>query len=325
MKEKSTPSFDRFHGDDDEARKKAEEEIAGRFHDQEKAYEDASWNEVVPSKHERPMSLEEVRMVALANEVTDTVREKYGLEPRTIPSENVHFIEHDKFLYSRMRRGGAYLPLRQSIEIGHDEGTLGKMSKTNRMRIVVHEMLHMKSYNAFKMTEKKGKEETDIYRVGMQTRNAEGNFLFVALNEAITDELSKRCLQQLEAKDPDLAEEAMERRRLMGDQAETLDEEGVIHVRETSGLFGKKIKTEKLGYVDEVKALNLLVDKLFAKFPDDFTDREEVFDLFGKAAMTGRMLVLGRVMKKAFGEDAFRKIAEAKLKGTGLSDVVESL
>jgi len=318
MKERG-PAIDAVVGGDDEKKKKVIEEAEAMRQDQALAYEDVGWGGNDPEKHAREKTAEEFEMIAAANEVTDALRARYGLGPREVSAENVHFIERDGFLFKF--KDGSYVPSRQSIELG-EVADPEKSSKTQRTRILVHEMIHMKSYNAQVV---RGGAEAETYRVGLDTFGADGGRFLTMLNEAVTDELTLRCMRQLEKTDPELGAEAAERDRLASEHPEEL-EEGVIHIREKDGLFGKKLQQEKLGYIEEVQALNILIDKLHAKFPHDFKEREEVFDLFGKAAMTGKMLVLARVMTKAFGDGIFRKIAEANPKGENtLLKIVESL
>jgi hypothetical protein len=57
--------------------------------------------------------------------------------------------------------------------------------------------------------------------------------------------------------------------------------------------------------------LNTLIDKLFDRNKDKFFDREEVFDVFARAAMTGRMVPLGRLVDTTFGAGTFRLIGES--------------
>ena len=63
-------------------------------------------------------------------------------------------------------------------------------------------------------------------------------------------------------------------------------------------------------YHDERQQFNALVDELYVKNKDDFESREQVFDLFANATLTGRLLTVARLIEKTFGKGSFRMIGE---------------
>lgn len=65
-------------------------------------------------------------------------------------------------------------------------------------------------------------------------------------------------------------------------------------------------------YPKERLQFDELIDKIYEKNreDEDFKDREEVFNLFARATMSGRLLTLVRLIEKTFGKGAFRKLGE---------------
>ncbi len=63
-------------------------------------------------------------------------------------------------------------------------------------------------------------------------------------------------------------------------------------------------------YEQQREKLNELIDELYEQNKDKFGDREEVFDVFARAVMTGRLLPVARLIEKTFGKGSFREIGE---------------
>lgn len=310
MRKEGGPAIDRIHGDaSEEKKRRTEEKLARRHADQEEAFRVKGLERVNKLmgrdilKHEREKTPEERQAVALSNAVTDRIRERYGLEPHPIPEENIHFTKIPAWW---MEHVASFQPLKQSIDVTPMPDNL--LYKT---RIMVHEMIHMKSYNAAIVKEGGDEDEDpDMYRVGILTKNLKsGGYMLRAMNEAITERLTRRAMREIED-DPLFAEERAETKRLAEEHPDKVSDDAVV-AWEEKGIFGKKVRQDADIYDAVLLAFDQLVNKMHDRLSHEFSSREEVFDLFGKAAMTGRMLVLGRAMKKAFGEDALRKIAEA--------------
>jgi hypothetical protein len=69
----------------------------------------------------------------------------------------------------------------------------------------------------------------------------------------------------------------------------------------------------------------VLLDKLYEKNTDQFSNREEVFNVFAKAMLTGNILPLGRLVDGTFGRGTLRKIGELDHDVQALEEFVESL
>ena len=67
-------------------------------------------------------------------------------------------------------------------------------------------------------------------------------------------------------------------------------------------------------YFKERAALKKLIQTLYEKNEDEFESEEEVFNLFAKAAISGRLLPVARLIEKTFGKGSFRELGEETAK-----------
>jgi hypothetical protein len=82
---------------------------------------------------------------------------------------------------------------------------------------------------------------------------------------------------------------------------------------------------QEMVYPQERKIFNILLDKLYQKNTDRFSNREEVFAIFTKAKLTGNILPLGRLVDETFGRGTLRRLGELDHDTQVLEEFVESL
>ena len=271
---------------------------------------------------EREKTPDELEIISLANGATNEVRQKYGLENFDIPPENIHVITEEA--WPREKGVAFYNSMLQGI------ATREQPAKIVFMKKVFHEMLHFKSYNALQVTTGEN-PELDEYRVGLTVHTRDGKSMyFVNLNEAVTEEMTKRFAANF-FDNPLFAGEAKQTKdviarypRAVTGSGELLFDNDTFYAevdsKKTWGeavgrLFGtqekpKKITTEGFTYQSERKILNTLIDKILERNHDKFQDREEVFEIFSKGMMTGNILPIGRLIEKTFGNGTLRRIGE---------------
>ena len=305
-------SIDRVVGRIPEARKERILQEAGeRFNNQ--AFE------ALKTK-EREKTSEELQIVDLVNRVTNEIRQKYGLESFDIPPENIHVIAEEKWPMEKSI--GIFSISKQAV------ATREKMSKLGFAATVFHELIHFKSYGAAQITAGEKLKLDSTYRLGLSARTRDGEKLyFDNLNEAVTEELTKRFVKSLSTQ-PLFAAAIKQTREVMvknshvtADSGRPLFDDDTYYAevqgrkswRESVGrLFGKgaNIATERFSYTLARQVLNVLIDKLFERNLEKFQDREEVFEVFAKGMMTGNILPVGRLVEETFGKGTFRKIGE---------------
>lgn len=276
---------------------------------------------------EREKTPEEVQIIEVANDLTNEVRRRYGLDNFDVPPDNIHVIPADKWMWEKTT-DGLYNARLQGVAMQEDVD-----SRVSMLATVVHEMLHFKSYNALQVASGEESRMHQSYRVGFMTFSRDGKEkYFTELNEAITEELSKRLVL---SSIPDLRRnslfageinqtekiyqkypEAKSKSGMPLFTADTLYAEAAIPAdwKEIfQYMIGKRspdITVKKHSYRRQRKMLNSLMDKIWNKHKDEFKDQEAVFDVFARSYMTGNLLPIGRLIEDTFGKGSFRRIAE---------------
>lgn len=69
-------------------------------------------------------------------------------------------------------------------------------------------------------------------------------------------------------------------------------------------------KARLISYKQERGILNTLIDKIFNKNQEKFKEREDVFEIFAKAMLTGNILPIGRLIDETFGRGTFKKYGD---------------
>src|ERR1039458_6455727 len=151
-------------------------EAEGRFADQAMA----------GLKAEREKIPEEIHIIDYVNRSTDELRRGYGLPEFRVPPENIHVVPAEE--WPRRGSDAMFSPMHQAVVLSDTD------VKVMFAKKVFHELIHFKSYGALQFH--KEKDEVSEYRCGLVVRprgDTTGRF-FVALNEGVTEELTKRLL-----------------------------------------------------------------------------------------------------------------------------------
>jgi len=307
-------SFERVVGNIPETEK---EEI---LRDKGEIFDDQIFEEL--KGKEREKTPEEVQIIALANQATNEIRKRYGLENFDIPPENMHIIAEE--IWQKEKSDAFFNSTVQGIAIREQPAKIVFMKK------IFHEMLHFKSYNALQITTGES-PELDEYRVGLTVHMRDGKkTYFVNLNEAVTEEMTKIFATKifndpLFTEDLNRTEDIMTRYpRATADSDKSLFDSDTFYAEvegkktrngSSDRLFGAQEKPKKIfiisfAYQQERRILNKLIDKLFEKNPKKFQNREEIFEVFAKGMMTGNILPVGRLIEKTFGHGTLRRIGE---------------
>jgi len=294
-------SFDRVIG------KASESEKKGILLESEAMFADQIFEDL--EGKEREKTPEELVIISLANDLTNEVRREYGLENFDIPEKNIHVIY--KKDWPKDRGMAHYFSMLQGIAIQEE------IVKVAFLKKIFHEMLHFKSYNSLQVTTDEDKN-VDAYRVGLtiSTRDGQRKY-FNNLNEAITEEITKKYSKKLfnnslfveEIKQTqDLAVKYPE---LITDSGEKLFETDTYYAEaENNRPFTDKINIKNFSYQTERKFLDILIDKILERNSEEFNNSDEIFEVFAKGMMTGNILPLSRLIQKTFGEGVFRQIGE---------------
>lgn len=83
---------------------------------------------------------------------------------------------------------------------------------------------------------------------------------------------------------------------------------------ENNSQFQKELRNRQEGFdlsrEEEKKKLSLLIDDLYERNKEQFSDRAEVENLFINAVINGRLLPVARLVEKTYGKGSFRKFRE---------------
>lgn len=315
------------------------ERVVGRMPDTEKehvlrrasfAFQDQETG--FSGKEERRKTPAESEILALVNAKSDEIRRHYGLPDFDIPEKNIHVIRAKK--WTAKDDAGCFFPLTQAIRIPEEPTRLGFM------KTALHEMIHFKSYASLQ----ESGYDINEYRMGLVTHKRDGDREFFRnINEAVTEELARRYSKELSGHDLFKKERSLtEMTKSRYPDARTasgiplFDEQTYYAAPKKRGLREfldtgfegwntVTINTRHYSYEQEREALNILIDKLFEANRQRFRDRDEVFDIFANAMLSGHMHALGRLIDRTFGAGTFRKLGESGEDTTKLEKLIDSL
>jgi len=319
-------SFDRVVGDiSDKEKNKI-------FRDKHESFNDQVFEDL--EHKERKKTPEEIQIIALANKMTNEIRQKYGLGKFDIPLDNIHIINEDA--WSTREDGVAFYQLMSQRIVLKEQS-----AKIVFVKKMIHEMLHFKSYSALQVT--KGDHlKLKEYRSGltMNTRDGKKNF-FSNLNEAITEEITKKLVVKLfdhllfaqEIKETNNVIEKYS--RAVTASGEPLFNKDTFYAKTEYGKLKnessktqhktQRISSERFTFSKERKILNILINKLFEKNADKFQSTDEIFEIFAKGMLTGNILVIGKLIDRTFGSGILRQIGELGKDIDGQYKFVDSL
>lgn len=278
---------------------------------------------------EKEKTPEEENMIVRMNDAMQEFLNRYAVEAIEIPSNNIHILDQAKIspeelLDIQKRFGtenGFYSARKQGVAIlkEYKEG-----KKLSFLQTLAHEMLHLEGFYSYQKSSPEAADfslrkglahvNVNIRRSGFSigTRNGE-RLLFNNLDEAVITELAIRFERVYFDQWPELEAELRAR------------DEYVRHVAERDRVPAEKMREEvarlkgdassgyegvRYSYPEARAKFNSLVDKLYEKNKSEYTSREQIFDLFVKATMTGKLLPVARLIEKTFGKGSFRMIGE---------------
>jgi hypothetical protein len=254
---------------------------------------------------EREKTPIEIEIINLANQCTNEIRKKYGLPDFDIPAKNIHVIKKDK--WPRENEDALYNSMMQAVALKETSAKIVFMKK------IVHEMLHFKAYNALQV--KNDNFEVDEYRSGLTVSTRDGERMYFRnFNEAVTEEMTKSILAKM-VENKLFVEEIKKTGEVMGAHPDAkmsngnyLFDNNTFYAELKNG--SNEISTARFTKEKERKILNILIDKLFERNKENIKSRDEIFEMFSEAMMTGNIISIGKLIDNTFDKGTFRKIGE---------------
>jgi hypothetical protein len=157
-------------------------------------------------------------------------------------------------------------------------------SDVNTALTLFHEFVHLKSFHALKIN--LGESVKD-YRSGVSALSKKGNKVYLKdIEEAVVGLLTKRFYEEKIKGNPLFANELPERQ--------------------------EPYDTSRL---NEVAALETLIDELWEKNQGNFASKAELEDIFIRAQVNGHLLKLAHLIEHSRGPKSFRNLADATAEG----------
>lgn len=270
-------------------------------------------------EHEVEKTPEQKEIIAFLNEKLPEFIEKYGGQPLGISEDKVHVLPEE--FWKKAGIAGYYVPDPRESGVYIKQGKeipLAAFTKT-----LIHEFMHFNSFQS--ITTYKGERRTGFSIYGKKDEKSFAYFKYV--DEAVIEELTKRFCEEYLRQVPSLKKEREEfektrKKAIEGGFVPKKVAEDIAYevVREKNG--EKTVAIVSYSYQKEREKLNILIDGLYEKNKDQFHLREEVFALFTKSLMSGRLLPLARLVEKTYGKGVFREIGE--ISGDKSGKVVEN-
>ncbi len=276
---------------------------------------------------EREKTPEEMEIIyEVFERLPDFIREYGADQKRFISSKQVHILDetspHTKGIRSFLERDtpGRYSPSSGRIEI-LPEG----LSYVRLAHVLVHELMHVNSF--FSITSKKDGEGTEQslrasfrrFGVSVNEKGKTEESLFNFINEAVTEELTKRFCEKY-FQDIRLLRDSFIALKDKKKQVEFLDSP-------TFSVLGELLDPQSLySYTNERAGFASLVELLYEKNKNEFDSYEDVFKLFSQAMFKGHLLPIARLIEKTFGKGSFRTIGQkTKDESPSVVDTLSSL
>jgi hypothetical protein len=279
---------------------------------------------------ERLKTPEELHIIDLVNEATNLELIKYGVEPIEISPENILVINRedwDEFLST--------LKLSMTAS-GYSSPVLGKIvvptqrSNLEFLHIVLHETIHYKSYLAQQLLKKRIPEtrelvDTDsalLYRSGLTILSRDGSTAyFKVLDEAITEELTKKIFSEISKSDP-IFESENEENKISKEikigsypayKYYSTDIDRLLSIAdvESGELFyvsESKVRAATFLYRLETKWLREVIQEIVKASNGKFKNGDEVFSLFVRGKLTGNILPIGKLIENTLGKGKFKEL-----------------
>jgi len=274
--------------------------------------------------NEKEKTPEQLTLLSRMNEEMAEFLQHYGLQALKVPPENIHILDTSKFTLEEVEKmqekhKGFHSAFKQSIAVLRDYDE----NKLLFMNTLVHERLHLEVFDSYqKSTPKdghfalhKGDEKTylNIRRAGFSIGTKDGKDLYFRdIDEAIITELQIRYGKEYLQKWPELESETKAREDFVQYLARK-DNLSIEEARERIAgvrVRGNETQGITFPYHDIRINFNQLIDQLYEQNKEEFSTKEEIFDLFAQGTLTGKLLPVARLIEKTFGEGSFRALGE---------------
>jgi len=227
---------------------------------------------------EREKSEEELSLIETILKNIPGFIKKYDGKPLDMQPENFHFLEtksHDK---DGSEKKYASLPAGFHLPGTTFIGILPQRNRYAKAFTLIHEALHSNAFYSLTYSEVDTKKKFIPRRAGFKIfRRKTGEEYFDMIDEAIIEKLTIRFFDKYIEFDPAFAVSI------------ELDSDNDEHA-----------KTEA-ACSPNVEIIDKITEVIYRKNKADFESKDQVFDIFAHAVMTGNILPAARLIKKTYG------------------------
>lgn len=274
------------------------------------------------SRYAREKTPEELEFIEELNYQMKNFIADFGGTPLELKSDNIHIVDYGK-LNKKHRKDVAgysfaayYSPMDQGISILLSENT----PKLIFARVLVHEIMHFNSFQSVIIREDSAKPDKTLTpkRTGLNAYpyQEDSCSLFRDIDEAVTEELVKRFDKKFFETLTYTAEDAQKRNKfkeeLMADETKDQDKVDDISFYKIEQLEDGSFKTTTESYQHrrERDKLWSVIDEIYFKSNDEFKDKEEIFDVFARASMSGDLRPLTLLIERTLGPGSFKRLGQ---------------
>lgn len=189
--------------------------------------------------------------------------------------------------------------------------------------IIVHEMVHFQAFQSDTValfSSRHGRKHLDeeeqkvwkrlqrrgglrIHRTNQRNNpdvnDIQGTTMFSALDEAVTEELTRRFMEQFGMDIPLIKRDFKKFKR-----------EAFYKKLLSKILTPNSTLKDGYHYPEERRLLNEIIDGIFEHGKGDYKTRDDVLRLFTNAALNGRLLPLARKIEEVYGRGTFKKLGK---------------
>lgn len=261
---------------------------------------------VIPEREKTAQEIEIIK--GILDKMPDFIR-KYNGVPVNTTSEQIHFIDRksdDEYVKKALKEGiDAFFDLK-SRQIG----VLDTENQLCNSRLLVHELMHLNSFQSLQLKDKK-KKILCPRRSGLIVHNKVGHQFFSDIDEAVVEELTDRFDKEYFKSIPQLAKELKQREELRSALIDKNPQDKDF-LRSAAFIANTPEGDLVFHYMDEEeRKFNELIKNICSK--SFFNSSEEVFDVFAKALMSGNLLPLARLVERTLGKGKFRELGVDKI------------
>lgn len=271
------------------------------------------------SSFERGMTDKEKIVIWEILKVLPDFIKEYGAEQERFTSlDQVHILDDTNpqidqvkaFLESNT--AGKYNPSSGRIEILPQGADLIHVA-----HVLVHELMHANSFASITLEDSTFTSRR--FGISISEKGKPGELLFNFINEAVTEEMTKRFCDRYFPTIEFLKESFSEHK---------VEKDSVI-LPDTpiNNVLGELIDSQAIyAYVNERVDFIVLAELLYEENKDKFDSYEDLFKLFSAAMFKGDLLPVARLIEDTFGKGTFRKIGESsKSKSSNAIDTLLAL